>query len=157
MTQVAKIAIIVETDQAVGIGFARDLARLGLDSVIASDVGRALECMAATDPAVILASSDVVGPAAIRRLVRATRGETAVILVARSIDVHLISAAIWHGAAECLMRPFDPNILEFKLQQTGVFGTAPMQNSANPAAKPTVGGAEETSPVNQCAAAITAS
>lgn len=122
MTRLDRIAVIVEPDQKVGIGFARDLSCLGLDSLIASDVAKALECIAANEPAVILASGDVVGPSAIRRLVAATRGRVAVILVADRVDVRAISAAIWHGAAECLVRPFDTEILEFKLSQSGVIG-----------------------------------
>ena len=125
MSQAAKIAVIVEPDADVGIGFARDLARLGLDSVIAGDVTRALECIAATPPDVVLVSCDVVDAGAIQRLVRFAGADAAVILVAGSVDVQLIGAAIWQGAAECLVRPFGPELLEFKLRQTGVLGKAP--------------------------------
>lgn len=131
MSQLAKIAVIVEPDRDVGIGYARDLAHLGLDSVIAGDVAQALVCNATTPADVVLVSSDVAEHGAVRRLVRAMRPGTAIILVAGTVDFDLIGAAIWQGAAECLLRPFGADLLEFKLQQAGVLNQAlQMENHA---------------------------
>lgn len=43
-----------------------------------------------------------------------------VLLVGETGDAGDIGRAIWEGAAECLMTPFDPDILDFKLRQAGV-------------------------------------
>ncbi|MFV2092568.1 MAG: hypothetical protein ACC634_05745 [Hyphomicrobiales bacterium] len=116
----AKIAVIVEPDRDVGMGFASDLAHLGMDSVIVGNLKQALVCIATMPADVVLVSGDVADGGAVKRLVRATRPGTAVILVAGAVDFDLIGAAIWQGAAECLVRPFGADLLEFKLQQTGV-------------------------------------
>lgn len=45
--------------------------------------------------------------------------EPVILLCLESTDVEKMGKALWSGAAECLMKPFDADILDFKLQQSG--------------------------------------
>ena len=61
------------------------------------------------------------GAAFIRRLRRSGRGvETVVLYCAENRDLEALSALILDGASECLMKPFDDDLLEFKLRQSGI-------------------------------------
>ena len=56
----------------------------------------------------------------LRRLRRLRGGTRArVLMVTGGDDAAAIGAAIWHGAEEYLVKPLDPEILAFKLQQIG--------------------------------------
>jgi len=51
---------------------------------------------------------------------RARHIQTPVILFCLDTnDVETMGKAVWSGAAECLVKPFDADILDFKLQQSG--------------------------------------
>ncbi len=51
---------------------------------------------------------------------RARNSETPVILFCLDTnDVEAMGKAVWTGATECLVKPFDADILDFKLQQSG--------------------------------------
>lgn len=51
---------------------------------------------------------------------RARYCHTPVILFClESTDVEAMGKAVWNGATECLMKPFDADILDFKLHQSG--------------------------------------
>ena len=56
------------------------------------------------------------------RLLRrqAGRRAPAVLLVGDTGDAREIGRAIWAGASECLMKPFDADVLDLKLRQAGV-------------------------------------
>jgi two-component system, chemotaxis family, chemotaxis protein CheY len=56
------------------------------------------------------------------RLLRRQAGRRApvVLLVGDTGDAHDIGRAIWAGASECLMKPFDADVLDLKLRQAGV-------------------------------------
>jgi len=55
--------------------------------------------------------------AAIRR---ARYSQTPVILFCLdATDVEAMGKAVWNGATECLMNPYDADILDFKLRQSG--------------------------------------
>ncbi|MGI9483719.1 MAG: response regulator [Hyphomicrobiales bacterium] len=48
------------------------------------------------------------------------RGDSPVVLMcADSADEEFIGSAIWNGAADCLMQPFDQAVLEDKLKRFG--------------------------------------
>jgi two-component system chemotaxis response regulator CheY len=66
-----------------------------------------------------LRSMDVV---AFLRMLRRQAGRRApvVLLVGDTGDAREIGRAIWAGASECLMKPFDPDVLDLKLRQVGV-------------------------------------
>ncbi|WP_342641918.1 response regulator [Rhodoligotrophos ferricapiens] len=46
-------------------------------------------------------------------------GDPAVLICASDANAASIGQAIWEGAAECLVQPFDADILNFKLRQVG--------------------------------------
>ena len=56
------------------------------------------------------------------RLLRRQAGRRApvVLLVGDTGDATEIGRAIWEGASECLMKPFDADVLDLKLRQAGV-------------------------------------
>ncbi|WP_170984477.1 response regulator [Rhodoligotrophos defluvii] len=57
----------------------------------------------------------------LQRLQRIRRGRSPAVLVcAREASASSIGQAIWEGAAECLLQPFDADILDFKLRQVGI-------------------------------------
>ncbi|MGF7163194.1 two-component system chemotaxis response regulator CheY [Rhodoligotrophos appendicifer] len=59
----------------------------------------------------------------LQRLRRARLGSKPVVLIcAEQTSASSISQAIWEGASECLIEPFDADILDFKLRQVGVAG-----------------------------------
>ena len=66
-----------------------------------------------------LKSMDVV---AFLRLLRRQSGRRApaVLLVGEASNANEIGRAIWEGASEYLMKPFDPDMLDIKLRQAGV-------------------------------------
>lgn len=56
-----------------------------------------------------------------RKLRRTPPGQRPfVIYCSKQSDAATIGAAIWDGASDCLMKPFDDDLLEFKLYQSGV-------------------------------------
>ena len=56
----------------------------------------------------------------LRRLQRMRGGDRPVVLFCSGqSDSETLSTAIWEGAAECLVKPFDAELLAFKLQQVG--------------------------------------
>ena len=57
----------------------------------------------------------------VRRLRRNARGKAPVVfLYAETADTELIGQSILQGAADVLMKPFDRDILQFKLRQAGI-------------------------------------
>lgn len=61
------------------------------------------------------------GAAFIRRLRRAGRSNGPVVLYCtEGQDPETLSTLILEGASECLMKPFDDDLLEFKLRQSGI-------------------------------------
>lgn len=60
----------------------------------------------------------------LKRLRRMRDGaRPAVLICAEDADATAIGQAIWEGAAECLVKPFDADLLDFKLRQVGVAGS----------------------------------
>jgi two-component system chemotaxis response regulator CheY len=74
-------------------------------------------------PDVILLASDtpnMSGLEFLSRLRRTQRGQKPVVLYcADEHDPDRIGQAIWRGASECLIKPFDADLLAFKLNQSG--------------------------------------
>jgi len=120
MNQNGKIALIVEPDEDAALAMARQLATLGLDSLTASGVDNAVETLDWLDPDIVLVSQGLDPENGLRRISRTSEGRAPLVFVGDGTDVDAMGAAIWQGASECLMHPFDEEILEFKLQQTGV-------------------------------------
>lgn len=100
------------------------LSRHGFEVRLAAGSSEALAmCREAMPDLIVLAPAD--GPkeglSFLQRLRRRRKGRKPVVLFcAGEADPELLGAAIAGGASECLMEPFDADLLEFKLQQSGL-------------------------------------
>lgn len=60
----------------------------------------------------------------LRRLRNTHRGgEPVVFICTGEADAQAIGTAIWQGATECLVKPFDGEMIDFKLNQFGLAGS----------------------------------
>ena len=100
------------------------LSVYGFDLEGAANANEALEKCHAGMPDVILLPEqlpDMEASAFIKRLRRAGKGaEPAVFLCADKADSERIGKAIWEGASDYLIEPFDAEVLDAKLKQAGV-------------------------------------
>ncbi len=65
------------------------------------------------------------GASFLKRLIRrSSRRRPVVIFCSGDPDASQIGAAILEGASECLVKPFDNELLDFKLSQAGLRGNA---------------------------------
>lgn len=84
----------------------------------------ALEICRTAMPDLILLKSDtpkMSGLEFLTRLRRSERGREPVVLYCgRGEDPAGMGHAIWRGASECLITPFDEDLLDFKLNQSGM-------------------------------------
>lgn len=124
MTCMSKIALVVGVDAALRVKLARWLAGFEIDSLYVADGTGARALIASVQPdLVILAPGrgtlDLLADLARKAELRHGQG-TRVMLCARNRDAELLSVAVAEGADECLIAPFDADILKFKLEQTGI-------------------------------------
>jgi two-component system chemotaxis response regulator CheY len=99
------------------------LSRYGFDLAVAESEEAAIAQCRRTMPALIVldeGSGCTDAGAFIRRLRRITGRPPKIIVSPRSREPRDIGRAIWDGVAECLMKPYDEDILDLKLRQTGV-------------------------------------
>jgi len=124
MTGLSKIALVIGVEAPLGVKLARWLAGFGIDSLHVADAGDGLALSAAIDPDLIILADRAAGPELLDFLVQTAakpgRRPTRVMLCARERNAALLGAAVAEGAAECLVAPFDADLLKFKLEQTGV-------------------------------------
>ncbi len=97
---------------------------LGLDTAHAARPEDALKFCNDNSPEVVMlaaAGSSARPKDFVRRLRRNARGKMPVVfLYAETADTELIGQSILQGAADVLMKPFDRDILQFKLRQAGI-------------------------------------
>ncbi len=91
----------------------------------AEDGEQALSMCRKRMPDVILVddSANVSGYALdfVKKLNKSKTGKRPVVIYcSRERDAAKIGAALWEGATECLMKPFDADLLDFKLHQSGI-------------------------------------
>jgi len=111
----------------------RGIAREAVDACLrrhdfslrrAADGDEALAmCRQAMPDLIVLASAarPMDGLGFLERLRRRRQGrEPVVLFCAAEADPEMLGAAIAGGASECLTEPFDADLLEFKLQQSGL-------------------------------------
>lgn len=112
---------------------ARYLRRFGFQVKHAKDGNEGLDICRQHMPDVILVDHEmpnVDGLEFIKRLKKTRGGRHAVVLFCSAgRDTNALGSAIWQGAAECLVKPFDADLLDFKLQQVGAFETAEAQSA----------------------------
>jgi two-component system chemotaxis response regulator CheY len=96
----------------------------GLETVMIGCPDDALRYCNDNSPDVVLVAAESAGPSPrdlVRKLRRESNGKSPiVILYADQPDMEMIGQSILQGAADVLMKPFDRDILQFKLQQAGV-------------------------------------
>ena len=116
--------LLVDGNQAERQRVLRLLDSLGLDTAQTGAPEDALKFCNDNSPDVVMMAAglqnaplrDFVG-----RLRRGVRGrKPVVILYAENPDMEMIGQSILQGAADVIMKPFDSEILEFKLRQAGV-------------------------------------
>ena len=79
----------------------------------------------ASGPAAASAMTALISPALVSRAARLFAAYRApVVLCAGAGDIATLGAAIIEGADECMIAPVDPDLLRFKLEQTGVLSAA---------------------------------
>jgi len=119
----SRTCLIVDNDDETRDRFGELLGRHQFDIRQARDGIEALEVCRKAMPDVILVDSSVPktgGLRFLRHLRRTSNGKRPVVLFcARSGDFRQFGAAIAGGASECLTKPFDAELLDFKLQQSG--------------------------------------
>jgi two-component system chemotaxis response regulator CheY len=100
------------------------LSAYKFDVDVAAGADEALAKCRGVMPDMIVMSESLGGMDAfdfIKRVRRARCGREPVVLVyADQAEAGHIGRAIWEGASECLVKPFDADVLEGKLKQVGV-------------------------------------
>lgn len=100
------------------------LGGFGFEMSESADADAALKSCRTSPPDVVVMTSRMAGMSAadfVRKLRKTGRGKAPVVLMcADSPDSEEIGRAILEGAAECLVRPFDRDLLAFKLRQVGL-------------------------------------
>ena len=118
------VALVIDDSEQTRKDARRNLLSFGFDVMQATDAETALRLCMAQAPALILVDwllPSLPGAAFLRAL-RGIAGthQTAVIFLSvhgRAPDIHVAMRA---GASEYLMKPFDADLLAFKLQQVGL-------------------------------------
>jgi len=102
------------------------LGALGIDTAKRADAEDALAYCNDNAPDVVLLSAAGASERPgdfVRRLRRKVGGKQPVVfLYADTPDTDMIGQSILQGAADVLMKPFDHDILAFKLKQAGIVG-----------------------------------
>ncbi len=116
--------LLVDEDAHQRSALGQLLGGYGFEMFETETADAALHHCRSTTPDVVVTAERVGGmtPAEfIKRVRRASRGRKPVVLVcADKMDTDEIGRAIIEGAAEYILRPFDRELLEFKLKQVGL-------------------------------------
>jgi two-component system chemotaxis response regulator CheY len=118
-----KRCLIVDDDREDRRIAAQFMRRFGFEVAVAENGDDALTMCRAKMPDFILLDHvmpKVDGLEFLKRLRRTRGGERPIVVFCSGrSDSETLSTAIWQGAAECLVKPFDADLLGFKLQQVG--------------------------------------
>lgn len=116
--------LLVDGDQAERQRVLRLLDGLGLDTAQSGATDDALKYCNDNSPDVVMMAAGLQNSPLsdfVARLRRGIRGrKPVVILYAEKPDMEMIAQSILQGAADVIMKPFDSEILQFKLRQAGV-------------------------------------
>ena len=100
------------------------LGPYGFDLETATDAVAALDRCRQSMPDVIVMSDSLAHMDSAEFLARLNRGAKGaapkVIVYSEESDAGAIGRHIWTGAAECMVKPFDADIIDLKLRQVGV-------------------------------------
>lgn len=116
--------LLIDEDHAERQRLSRLLAGLGIDTAESSAAEEALAFCNDNAPDVVMMAAGAPGRMPkdfVKRIGRARRGKTPVVIVyADRPDTEMIGRSILEGAADVIMKPFDRDLLQFKLRQAGV-------------------------------------
>ena len=116
--------LIVDACEAERARIQHLLERYKFELVEAHDAGEALEKCSDGMPDMIMMSERLADMHAfdfIKKVRKSGKGQAPVVLVyGDDTDPSHIGRAIWEGASECLMQPFDADVLDGKLRQVGL-------------------------------------
>ncbi len=115
--------LIIDSDPSGRQRLEAMLSRYGFELAVAESEDAAIARCRQAMPALIVLDAGAGcadAGAFLRRLRRITGRPPTVIVSPRSREPRDISRAIWDGVAECLIKPYDEEILDLKLRQTGV-------------------------------------
>ncbi|MGH6874323.1 MAG: response regulator [Aestuariivirgaceae bacterium] len=106
----------------------RLLTAYGFELAIAEDAQQAI-AISRTQPADLVVMPETINDMdsfdLIRRLRRSDRKAPKVLVYADRPEAGIIGRAIWGGASECFVKPFDASIIELKLRQVGAVQPRP--------------------------------
>ena len=124
-TQMTKLCLIIDDGVELDSAAGKYLENSDYKIAQAQTCNEALTMCKQSMPDVILLDADtpkMSGLEFLARLRGTQRGEEPVVLYcAQHEDTTRIGQAIWKGASECLVKPFDTELLAFKLEQSGAF------------------------------------
>ncbi|MFO1090271.1 MAG: response regulator [Hyphomicrobiales bacterium] len=115
--------LIIDGDQAGRQRLEAMLSRYGFDCAVADGEDDAIaRCRQAMPELILLDEETGCADASvfIRKLRRMTGRSPKIIISPRTRDAGEIGRAIWDGVTECMMKPYDEDILDLKLRQTGI-------------------------------------
>ena len=115
--------LIVDDNLADRLKLAGMLSAYGFELAAATGEQEALEICSRKMPELIVIDEGRTCPDAaafIRRLGRTAERWPVVIVCPQEPEAARIGRTIWGGAAECMMKPYDAEILDLKLRQTGI-------------------------------------
>jgi two-component system, chemotaxis family, chemotaxis protein CheY len=116
--------LLIEEDTAERQRLERMLGGLGLDLIESGAADEALRVCNDNTPDVVMMAAGGSSKRPrdfVKRLRRSVRGKSPVVLLyADTPDTEMIGQSIMQGAADVLMKPFDRDLLQFKLKQAGV-------------------------------------
>ncbi len=124
MPALSKLAVVVGVEAPLRSELGRWLAGCGIDSVYLTSESELTIVCADVDPDLIILADGcglrrlLDGVAEAKILCRSKN--TRVMVCIHQGDAKVLSAAVAVGADECLVAPFDADLLKFKLEQTGV-------------------------------------
>jgi DNA-binding response OmpR family regulator len=116
--------LVVDQDRLDSAELSRLIGRFGFATSESRNADDALRsCQRQTPDLVVVSGAldEAAMPDLVKRLRRAGQGRPPVVLVySREPDAEKLGRMIVQGAAECLMKPVDSDMLAFKLKQVGL-------------------------------------
>jgi two-component system, chemotaxis family, chemotaxis protein CheY len=116
--------LLVDEDQEERQVLSQLLGQYGFDMSETASAEAALKLCRANSPDIVVTADRIGSMSAgefVKRVRRAANGRKPVVLVyTEKANTDEIGSAIIEGAAEFLLKPFDRDLLEFKLKQVGL-------------------------------------
>ena len=116
--------LLIDENEAERQRLSRLLTGLGIDTAETGVAEEAVAFCNDNSPDVVMMAAGIPGRMPkdfVKRMRRARHGKAPVVIVyADRPDTEMIGRSILEGAADVIMKPFDRDLLQFKLKQAGV-------------------------------------